>query len=70
MKKKLYRIKKGHWVGGVLNGIGQYFGIDTNILRIIILILFILPPFGGYLGWIYLAAWLLIPDEDGNNSFN
>ncbi len=69
MKNKLQRINKGKWVGGVLNGIGQYFGIDVNILRIIALIIFFIP-WGGNLGLIYVAAWLLIPDEHGDNIFN
>ncbi|MFH1751115.1 MAG: PspC domain-containing protein [Candidatus Micrarchaeota archaeon] len=58
--KKLYRSRKDYMVGGVCGGMGKYFGIDSNLVRLA----FVLLAFAGGAGIIlYLAAWLLLPEE-------
>lgn len=32
--KKLYRLKSDRIICGVCGGIGEYFGIDSNVVRI------------------------------------
>ncbi|MEM4663184.1 MAG: PspC domain-containing protein [Candidatus Diapherotrites archaeon] len=57
--KKLYRSGKDNWLGGVCGGLGEYFGVDSNIIRIAWIALTIVS-FG--LGIIlYIAAWLILP---------
>jgi len=66
--KKLYRSKNKRMVAGVCGGLGDYFGIDPNIIRILLCVItffgYILPEI-----LVYIVACLLIPeenDEDGN----
>lgn len=59
--KKLYRSEKDRKIAGVCGGIGEYFGIDPTVVRIIFVLL-LLP--GGLPGLIpYLLLWLLVPNE-------
>lgn len=58
MDKKLYRSTTDIMISGVCGGIGEYFHIDPNIVRIITVVLCC----GGGLGLVaYLAAALLLP---------
>ncbi len=34
MGKTLYKIREGRIIAGVCNGIGEYFGVDVNVIRI------------------------------------
>ena len=57
--KKLYRDKENSFLGGVLSGLGHYFGVDPLWLRIIMVILF----FGFATGLVlYIILWILIPE--------
>lgn len=58
-RKKIYRDKDGAMIGGVLSGLGYYFGIDKVWLRILFLIGFFV--FGsGVLA--YIILWIAIPE--------
>ncbi len=59
--KKLYRSRRQRILGGVAGGLGEYFGVDPVIIRLIWLVLIL---FGGvgFLG--YLIAWIIIPIEE------
>ena len=59
--KKLYRSKTNRYFAGVCGGIGEFFNIDPNIVRIIAVLL----GFGsiGTLLIIYIAAAILLPEE-------
>ncbi|WP_396198774.1 PspC domain-containing protein [Flavobacterium sp.] len=54
--KKLYRDKENSFLGGVLSGLGHYFGVDPLWLRIIMVIL------GGAGFMFYIILWILIPE--------
>ena len=57
--RRLYRSRDERIVGGVCGGLGEYFGIDPLIVRIIAVAL----VFAGGAGFLaYIAAWLLVPD--------
>ena len=57
--KKLYRDKDGGMIGGVLAGLGHYFGMDKVWIRIIFLIL--LLSYG--VGLIpYIILWIVMPE--------
>lgn len=56
--KTLMRSKTDTRIGGVCGGLGEYFDRDSNIFRI----LFILMLLCGSLGfWLYIACWLILP---------
>ena len=57
--KRLYRDGDNKILGGVAYGLGNYFGIDPSIIRL----LFILSIFFGGLGILaYLILWVSIPE--------
>ncbi|MBQ6556775.1 MAG: PspC domain-containing protein, partial [Bacteroidales bacterium] len=70
-RKKLYRDLEGGKLGGVLSGLGIYFGIDVVALRVIVTILAIAGFFGsansdsGFLFFIipliYCILWISMP---------
>jgi phage shock protein PspC (stress-responsive transcriptional regulator) len=59
--RRLVRIREGRVLGGVCTGLGRYFNLDPIIFRIGAVVLVLL---GGAGLLAYLAAWLLVPDED------
>jgi phage shock protein C len=52
-------------VGGVAAGIARYLGVDLSIVRIGFVVLALVGGLGIPL---YLACWLLMPDEDNAQS--
>jgi phage shock protein C len=63
--KKLERPRKGRLVAGVAAGIGEYFGVDATLVR---LAFAIAACFGGIGVLMYLAGWLLIPEQGESGS--
>ncbi|MER7505146.1 PspC domain-containing protein [Nonomuraea pusilla] len=63
--KKLRRTHKGRIIAGVCSGVGEYLGIDANLVRIA---LAIATLFGGAGIGVYAIGWLLMPDEDKDSS--
>ncbi len=64
--KVLRRSSDDGVLGGVSVGLGRYLGIDPVIVRIV----FIASLFVGGIGIVaYIAAWLLVPDEDDRAAF-
>jgi phage shock protein C len=56
--KRLYRSGKERVLGGICGGLGEYFGIDPTIVRLL-WILFFLAYGAGVLA--YIIAWIIIP---------
>ena len=56
----LYRPRDNRVIAGVCSGIARRFGIDPTIVRILFVASLLLP---GPQILIYLAAWILMPDE-------
>jgi phage shock protein PspC (stress-responsive transcriptional regulator) len=63
--KKLRRTRQGRIVAGVCSGVGEFVGVDANIIRAG---LAIATFFGGLGVGIYAIGWLLLPDEDKDSS--
>jgi phage shock protein PspC (stress-responsive transcriptional regulator) len=63
--RSLCRPVQGRMLAGVAAGIARYFDVDVTIVRIVIAVLTVL---GGAGVPIYLACWLLIPDEGAEQS--
>lgn len=61
--RQLRRSSDGKMLAGVASGIARYFNADVTLVRVIIAALALLNGVGVVL---YIAAWLLIP-EDGND---
>ena len=57
--KKLYRDKDGGMIGGVLSGLGHYFGIDKVWLRVLLLILLLCYGIGFFT---YIILWIVMPE--------
>ena len=64
MANKLYRSSSDSMLGGVCGGLGKYFDIDANLIRLIFVVLAVIPAFGVP---IYLILWLIVP-ETGEGS--
>lgn len=60
MENRLYRSKKDRVIAGVCGGLGEYFGIDPVILRIVAVIL-VLANGIGLLA--YIIAWIAVPQR-------
>jgi phage shock protein C len=58
MQKKLYRSNTNRVIAGVCGGIGEYFGLDPTLVRIITILLVLLP---GINIIAYIIAWIIIP---------
>ena len=58
MQKKLYRIEEGKILAGVCNGLGEYFGIDPNVVR---LAWAVFCCFAGAGVAVYIIAAIILP---------
>jgi len=63
--KRMVRIRQGRMVAGVCTGLGRYFGVDVNLVR---LAFGVLTFFYGLGILAYLFAWLILPEEDEDGS--
>src|ERR1700722_9299557 len=64
-EQRLHRGGRGRMLGGVAVGLADYFDVDPTIVRIGFVALTFL---GGLAVPLYVAGWLLIPDEDSDTS--
>jgi phage shock protein PspC (stress-responsive transcriptional regulator) len=58
-RKRLYRIKDDAKLAGVCAGIGAYFDLDANLIRLLFIIGFLIT--GGGMGILYVALMFLLP---------
>jgi phage shock protein C len=63
--KRLYRSRKGQMVAGVCAGLAEHFGVDVNLVRLAFAVFTI---FFGVGVLIYLAAWIILPEEGEDSS--
>ena len=64
-RQPLYRPFNDRMLAGVASGVARYFGIDVTVVRIVLAVLAVV---GGAGVPLYLAGWLLIPDEGTDQS--
>ncbi len=64
--KQLIRPRTGRMVAGVCAGIGNYLGVDANIVRVVFAALTIFSIGAGAL--VYVVAWAVVPEEGETNS--
>jgi len=63
--RRLARPRDGRWLGGVAAGLGRYFDLSPNLYRIAFVALALA---GGTGILLYIAAWLVIPEEGKEDS--
>lgn len=60
--KNLYRSRKNRMLGGVAGGLGEFFGIDPTLVRLLFVLL-------GIVGWVapavvaYVVMLFIVPEE-------
>lgn len=60
--RRLYRSRTDRMVGGVLGGLAVYLGMESTLLRIIVVLLAIVSGFGpGIIA--YIVALVIVPEE-------
>ncbi len=64
-EQRLHRVGRGRMLAGVAAGVADYFDVDPTLVRIGFVVLAFL---GGLAVPLYLAGWLLIPDEESDLS--
>jgi len=63
MNKKLYKSNKDILISGVCGGIGEYFNVDSNIIRLIFVVFGV---FGAGV-IVYILLWIFLPYSDKSN---
>lgn len=60
--KRLYRSTTDRWIAGICGGIGEYFEIDPNIIRVIWIVI---TAITGFLPGIvaYILLWIILPER-------
>ena len=58
--RRLTRSRDDRWLSGVCGGVARYTGVDTNLVRLLVVLGTILG-FGSLLV-AYVVAWILMPE--------
>lgn len=66
--KRLYRSIDDKVLGGVCGGLGEYFNVDANLLRVIAIILIFATVF--VVSVVYIIMWIVIPQEPNYVKYN
>ena len=64
--KKFVRPREGRMIAGVCAGIGQFFGIDANLVRIVFAVVTVFSA--GAAALVYLVGWVIVPEEGESGS--
>jgi phage shock protein C len=58
--RKLYRSRTNRQVAGVCGGLAEHFNLDATLIRVLFVVLAVL---GGSGILIYVAMWIIVPQE-------
>ena len=58
--KTLMRSKTDSKIAGICGGLGKYFDVDSNVWRILFVLLLLFGTMGF---WFYLICWIILPVE-------
>jgi len=61
--KRFYRSKRDRKLAGVCGGLGEYFGVDPNLVRLLAVLIALSTGVIPVL-ITYLVAWWILPEED------
>ena len=59
-EKKLYRSRKNRMISGICGGLGEYFEVDPNLIRLL-WVLFVFAGGAGILA--YIVAYFILPER-------
>jgi phage shock protein C len=60
MAKKLHRSQTQKMIGGVCGGLGEYFDIDVNLVRLLFVAFCLMTAFLPMIIF-YIIAWIIVP---------
>jgi phage shock protein PspC (stress-responsive transcriptional regulator) len=60
MRPRLYRSRGDYWIAGVCGGLGRYFSVDSNPIRLGFVVL---AAWNGLGVLLYLVTVLIVPEE-------
>jgi phage shock protein PspC (stress-responsive transcriptional regulator) len=60
VRPRLYRSRTDYWIAGVCGGLGRYFGVDSNPIRLGFVLL---AAWNGLGVLLYLVTVLIVPEE-------
>ncbi len=65
--KRLYRSRTDKKIAGLIGGLGAYFEVDSNLLRLLAILIFF---FSGIVPFLiaYFVAWVIVPEETDESS--
>ncbi|KXS49735.1 MAG: phage shock protein C, PspC [Halanaerobium sp. 4-GBenrich] len=66
MSKKLYRSRNDRMIAGVCGGLADYFGVDSSLIRLAVLFIFLFQGVGLIA---YIIAWLIMSEEPIKNEY-
>lgn len=66
MNKKFTRSTTDKYLAGVCGGLGDYLGVDSNLMRVAMVLATLFLPGPGWI--IYPGLWLAMPTMDGGPS--
>jgi phage shock protein PspC (stress-responsive transcriptional regulator) len=58
--KRLLRSRNDRWIAGVCGGIGEYAGVDPNLVRLLAVVGAVFSA--GTLFLAYVVAWIVMPE--------
>ena len=59
--RKLYRSRENRMIAGICGGLGEYFGIDPTLVRVLYALGAVVT--GSVLFWAYIIMLIVIPEE-------
>ena len=65
MAKRLYRSRSDAMLAGVCGGLGDYFDLDANLIRLLFVLF---SAVGGAGAVAYIALWLIVPVEGASGT--
>ncbi|HEV2359970.1 MAG TPA: PspC domain-containing protein [bacterium] len=65
MRPRLYRSREDYWIAGVCGGLGRYFGVDSNPIRLGFVVL---AAWNGLGVLLYLVTVLIVPEEPADEA--
>ena len=60
--KRLYRSTKDKKLAGICGGIGEYLNADSNLIRLVFVLLLLVTGFVPF-GLTYVVAWIVLPED-------
>lgn len=60
--KRFYRSTKDQKIAGICGGLGEAFNIDSNLLRLLLILATLVSGFFPFV-LTYIIAWVILPED-------